>query len=101
MIGKDTVVGALLAWSKHEVVIRVEEPHAGLVNLHFPRVGFDVHPDTLRHDRTSSSGNPSFDVLDSFRVHSLHGASIDLRSDCTQPRRVRHTINEPRPSDPS
>jgi glutathione S-transferase len=36
------VVGRLLAWSPEEVVLRHEDPSVGAVNLHFPRVGFDV-----------------------------------------------------------
>jgi glutathione S-transferase len=36
------VAGRLLAWSADEVVLRHEDPSVGAVNLHFPRVGFDV-----------------------------------------------------------
>lgn len=36
------VHGLLLAWKADEVVIRHEDPSVGRVNLHFPRVGFDV-----------------------------------------------------------
>ena len=36
------VAGRLLAWSAEEVVLRHEDPSVGAVNLHFPRVGFDV-----------------------------------------------------------
>jgi hypothetical protein len=36
------VVGRLLAWSSEEVVLRHEDPSVSAVNLHFPRVGFDV-----------------------------------------------------------
>ena len=36
------VTGRLLAWSAEEVVLRHEDPSVGAVNLHFPRVGFDV-----------------------------------------------------------
>jgi glutathione S-transferase len=39
------VVGKLLAWTADEVVIRHEDPSVGRVNLHFPRVGFDVLPE--------------------------------------------------------
>lgn len=38
------VVGRLLAWKADEVVLRHEDPSVGRVNLHFPRVGFDVVP---------------------------------------------------------
>jgi glutathione S-transferase len=38
------VVGRLLAWQTDEIVIRHEDPSVGRVNLHFPRVGFDVLP---------------------------------------------------------
>lgn len=38
------VVGRLLAWKSDEVVLRHEDPSVGRVNLHFPRVGFDVVP---------------------------------------------------------
>jgi glutathione S-transferase len=36
------VCGSLLSWTADEVVIRHEDPSVGKVNLHFPRVGFDV-----------------------------------------------------------
>ncbi|WP_076865841.1 glutathione S-transferase family protein [Bradyrhizobium mercantei] len=36
------VHGSLLAWTADEIVIRHEDPSVGKVNLHFPRVGFDV-----------------------------------------------------------
>ncbi len=36
------VAGQLLAWGADEVVLRHEDPSVGSVNLHFPRVGFDV-----------------------------------------------------------
>jgi len=36
------VAGQLLAWSADEVVLRHEDSSVGAVNLHFPRVGFDV-----------------------------------------------------------
>jgi len=39
------VAGRLLAWSAEEVVLRHEDPSVGAVNLHFPRVGFDVVPE--------------------------------------------------------
>ncbi len=38
------VYGRLLSWTANEVVIRHEDPSAGKVNLHFPRVGFDTAP---------------------------------------------------------
>ncbi len=38
------VVGQLLAWSAEEVILRHEDPSVGAVNLHFPRIGFDVVP---------------------------------------------------------
>jgi glutathione S-transferase len=40
----DSVPGALLAWTVDEIVIRHEDPSVGNVNVHFPRVGFDVAP---------------------------------------------------------
>jgi len=36
------VHGAILAWTADEIVLRHEDPSVGKVNLHFPRVGFDV-----------------------------------------------------------
>ena len=36
------VHGAILAWTADEIVIRHEDPSVGKVNVHFPRVGFDV-----------------------------------------------------------
>jgi glutathione S-transferase len=39
------VAGRLLALSADEVVLRHEDPSVGAVNLHFPRVGFDVVPE--------------------------------------------------------
>jgi glutathione S-transferase len=45
--GKNPVFGGLLAWTAEEVVIRHEEPSVGAVNLHFPRVGFDIRADKL------------------------------------------------------
>ena len=39
------VAGHLLAWGADEVVLRHEDPSVGAVNLHFPRVGFDVVPE--------------------------------------------------------
>jgi len=38
------VAGRLLSWGADEVVLRHEDPSVGAVNLHFPRVGFDVVP---------------------------------------------------------
>jgi glutathione S-transferase len=40
----NAVAGRLLAWSDAEVVLRHSDPSVGEVNLHFPRVGFDVLP---------------------------------------------------------
>ena len=36
------VHGVILAWTVDEIVVRHEDPSVGKVNLHFPRVGFDV-----------------------------------------------------------
>jgi glutathione S-transferase len=36
------VHGNILAWTADEIVIRHEDPSVGKVNLHFPRIGFDV-----------------------------------------------------------
>jgi glutathione S-transferase len=36
------VHGTILAWTADEIVIRHEDPSVGKVNVHFPRVGFDV-----------------------------------------------------------
>jgi glutathione S-transferase len=36
------VHGNILAWTADEIVIRHEDPSVGRVNLHFPRIGFDV-----------------------------------------------------------
>ncbi len=38
------VHGTLLAWMADEIVVRHEDPSVGKVNLHFPRIGFDVLP---------------------------------------------------------
>jgi glutathione S-transferase len=38
------VYGSILAWTIDEIIIRHEDPSVGRVNLHFPRVGFDVAP---------------------------------------------------------
>jgi glutathione S-transferase len=38
------VYGAILGWTADEIVIRHEDPSVGKVNVHFPRVGFDVAP---------------------------------------------------------
>jgi len=42
------VAGRLLAWNAEEVVLRHEDPSVGAVNLHFPRVGFDVAAEQRR-----------------------------------------------------
>jgi glutathione S-transferase len=38
------VHGTILAWTADEIAIRHEDPSIGKVNVHFPRVGFDVAP---------------------------------------------------------
>ena len=38
------VYGTVLAWTNDEIVIRHQDPSVGEVNLHFPRVGFDLAP---------------------------------------------------------
>ncbi len=40
--GRDPVAGELLAIDERAIVIRRVDPQAGDLNLHFPRVGFDV-----------------------------------------------------------
>ncbi len=40
----NAVHGILLAWTADEVVIRHEDHSVGIVNLRFPRVGFDTAP---------------------------------------------------------
>ncbi len=40
--GRDPVRGTLLAADTSELVIRSQHPRVGQVNIHFPRVGFDV-----------------------------------------------------------
>jgi glutathione S-transferase len=40
----NSVYGRLLSWTALEIVLRHEDPSVGGVNLHFPRVGFDVVP---------------------------------------------------------
>ena len=40
----NAVHGTMLAWTADEIVIRHEDPSVGKVNVHFPRVGFDVAP---------------------------------------------------------
>jgi len=44
----NSVAGRLLAWNAEEVVLRHEDPSVGAVNLHFPRVGFDVAAEQRR-----------------------------------------------------
>jgi glutathione S-transferase len=44
--GKDPVLGTLVTLNIREVVIRREDPAAGIVHVHFPRIGYRV-------DRTS------------------------------------------------
>jgi hypothetical protein len=41
---KEPVHGTILAWTADEIVIRHEDLSVGKVNVHFPRVGFDVAP---------------------------------------------------------
>ena len=41
----NAVFGRLLVWSPEEIILRHEDPSVGRVNLHFPRVGFDVRPE--------------------------------------------------------
>jgi glutathione S-transferase len=43
-IGRDPVVGELLALSTYEVVIRRSDPQVGEVAVHFPRAGFIIQP---------------------------------------------------------
>lgn len=40
--GRDPVVGTLLAVSDRAIVLRRTVPGLGEINVHFPRVGFDV-----------------------------------------------------------
>jgi glutathione S-transferase len=40
--GRDPVAGELLSIDESEITIRRRDPQAGELNLHFPRVGFDV-----------------------------------------------------------
>ncbi len=40
--GRDAVAGELLAIDDNEIVVRRHDPQAGDLNVHFPRVGFDV-----------------------------------------------------------
>ena len=46
--GRDPVCGRLIAADAQEIVIRVTHPRVGNVNIHFPRAGFDVVPDSAR-----------------------------------------------------
>jgi hypothetical protein len=41
---KEPLHGTILAWTADEIVIRHEDLSVGKVNVHFPRVGFDVAP---------------------------------------------------------
>ncbi|KKC33412.1 glutathione S-transferase family protein [Devosia psychrophila] len=41
-VGRDPVVGMLLGADNQEVIIQRTDPRAGTVNIHFPRVGYDV-----------------------------------------------------------
>ncbi|MGB6543225.1 MAG: glutathione S-transferase family protein [Xanthobacteraceae bacterium] len=40
--GRDAVAGELLAIDDNEIIVRRHDPLAGDLNVHFPRVGFDV-----------------------------------------------------------
>jgi glutathione S-transferase len=40
----NAVYGSMLSWTPDEIIIRHEDPSVGKVNVHFPRVGFDVAP---------------------------------------------------------
>jgi glutathione S-transferase len=40
--GRDPVAGELLSIDADAIILRREDPAAGILNLHFPRVGFDV-----------------------------------------------------------
>lgn len=40
--GRDAVAGELLAIDDNEIVVHRHDPQAGDLNVHFPRVGFDV-----------------------------------------------------------
>ena len=42
--GRDPVCGTLLAADAEDLVIRRAHPRVGEINMHFPRVGFDVVP---------------------------------------------------------
>ena len=42
----NAVYGSVLAWTPDEIVVRHEDPSGRKVNLRFPRVGFDVAPQT-------------------------------------------------------
>ena len=42
----NAIYGSVLAWTPDEIVVRHEDPSVGKVNLRFPRVGFDVAPQT-------------------------------------------------------
>ena len=41
-VGRDPVEGVLVAANDREVVIRRADPRAGIVQVHFPRAGYDV-----------------------------------------------------------
>jgi glutathione S-transferase len=43
-IGRDPVVGELLALSTYEVVVKRTDPQVGEVAVHFPRAGFVIQP---------------------------------------------------------
>jgi len=52
--------GTILAWTADEIVIRHEDPSVGKVNVHFPRVGFDVAPAQRLAARDCKGEEPPF-----------------------------------------
>jgi glutathione S-transferase len=40
--GRDPVAGTLVGLDANEVVLRREDPHAGVVHVHFPRIGYQI-----------------------------------------------------------
>lgn len=43
-VGRDPVAGTLVWAAEDEVVLRREDPRAGVVYVHFPRLGYDIGP---------------------------------------------------------
>jgi glutathione S-transferase len=41
-VGRDPVQGSLVWAAADEVVLRREDPRAGVVYVHFPRLGYDI-----------------------------------------------------------